>query len=102
MNPEAFRVGLSADFLDEQRRLIFPDIGLDVLQRAAGVEYEFLPDYHAEYAPGQLAAYDVVISLKPRVTAASLAGVERLCAIGRCGVGYDNVDLKACTKRDIA
>ena len=46
--------------------------------------------------------YDVLISLKPRSTAASLRGVDRLCAIGRCGVGYDNVDLEACTAQDVA
>jgi len=40
--------------------------------------------------------------LGPRVSAASLAGVERLCAVGRCGVGYDNVDLDACTAADVA
>jgi phosphoglycerate dehydrogenase-like enzyme len=44
----------------------------------------------------------VLVSLKPRVTADSLKGVERLCAIGRCGVGYDNVDLQACTESDVA
>jgi phosphoglycerate dehydrogenase-like enzyme len=43
-----------------------------------------------------------VISLKPRVSVDSLKGVERLSAIGRCGVGYDNVDLAACTENDIA
>ena len=52
--------------------------------------------------PQQLADYDVLISLKPKVTAQSLAGVSRLCAIGRCGVGYDNVDLEACTEHGIA
>jgi len=46
--------------------------------------------------------YDVVISLKPRITAESLRGVSRLCAIGRCGVGYDNVDMNACTERGVA
>jgi phosphoglycerate dehydrogenase-like enzyme len=44
----------------------------------------------------------VLISLKPRVTAHSLEGVSRLCAIGRCGVGFDNVDLNACTEHGIA
>ncbi len=102
MTRPAFRVGISADFLDEQRRLIFPDIGLGVFQGHNGLEYEFLSEYRPEYLPEQLSDYDVLISLKPRVTAASLAGVERLCAIGRCGVGYDNVDLAACTERDIA
>ena len=97
-----FQVGLSADFLDENRRLIFPDIGLDLLEKQPGVEYRFIPDYCPEYTPEQIADYDVLISLKPRVTANSLVGIDRLCAIGRCGVGYDNVDLQACTESDIA
>lgn len=97
-----FRVGLSADFLDEQRQLLFPDIGLGLFEGHSGLKYEFLPEYRAEYAPEQIAGYDALISLKPRVTANSLRGVERLCAVGRCGVGYDNVDLAACTEHDIA
>jgi phosphoglycerate dehydrogenase-like enzyme len=99
---QKFRVGFSADFLDERGELMFPDIGLEILKGQTGLDYEFMPEYNAEYSPGQLSGYDVVISLKPRVTAASLEGIDRLCAIGRCGVGYDNVDLRACTERDIA
>ena len=97
-----FRVGLSADFLDEQHKLIFPDFGLELLENESRVSYDFIKDYKGEYTPDQLAPYDVVISLKPRVTVASLASVERLCAIGRAGVGYDNIDLKACTDADVA
>jgi phosphoglycerate dehydrogenase-like enzyme len=97
-----FHVGLSADFLDEQHKLIFPDFGLELLEKESRVSYEFIKDYKAEYTPDQLAPYDVVISLKPRVTVASLASVDRLCAIGRAGVGYDNIDLKACTDADVA
>jgi phosphoglycerate dehydrogenase-like enzyme len=99
---EMFRVGFSADFLNERGELIFPDIGLQLLEGRHDLECGFMPEYNAEYLPAQLAGYDVVISLKPRVTANSLAGVSRLCAIGRCGVGYDNVDLRACTEKDIA
>jgi D-3-phosphoglycerate dehydrogenase len=97
-----FRVGFSADFLDDERRPVFPDIGLDLLEAEGGLEYEFLAGYRQEYAPEQISGYDVLISLKPRITANSLQGVRRLCAIGRCGVGYDNIDLNACTERDIA
>lgn len=97
-----FKVAFSADFLDEKRNLIFPDIGLSLLETETGIAYEFLTDYLPEYSPAQLADYDVLITMKPRVTANSLIGVERLCAIGRCGVGYDNVDLAACTEHDIA
>jgi phosphoglycerate dehydrogenase-like enzyme len=97
-----FRVGLSADFLDESGLLVFPDIGLSLLSGIPGLSYEFLKEYRPEYLPEQLRNLDIVISLKPRVTAKSLEGVERLCAIGRCGVGYDNVDLAACTSKGIA
>jgi phosphoglycerate dehydrogenase-like enzyme len=97
-----FEVGFSADFLDEKAILVFPDIGLSLLDGVHGLSFDFLKDYRSEYEPDQLRNLDVVISLKPKVTETSLNGVDRLCAIGRCGVGYDNVDLQACTKRDIA
>ena len=97
-----FRVGFSADFSDGQGKPIFPDIGLSLLDAHPEISYEFLPEYRAVYASEQLTSYDVLISLKPRVTAASLEKVSRLCAIGRCGVGYDNVDLAACTAKGIA
>jgi phosphoglycerate dehydrogenase-like enzyme len=98
----SFRIGLSADFLDDQRNLIFPDIGLSLLDGIPGLSHEFLREYKPEYEPEQLAVYDAVISLKPRVTAKSLAQATRLTVIARCGVGYDNVDLEACTTNDIA
>ena len=101
-NGKQFRVGFSADFRDEKGELVFPDIGLSLFDGSPHVAYEFLNEYRGEYVPEQLQDFDVVISLKPRVTADSLNGVDRLCAIGRCGVGYDNVDLAACTERDIA
>jgi phosphoglycerate dehydrogenase-like enzyme len=93
---------LSADFLSEQRQLVFPDIGLDTIQPHPEIASQFLSEYKVEYTPDQLQNADVLLSLKPKVTAASLMGIERLAAIGRYGVGYDNVDLRACTESDIA
>ncbi len=100
--PADFRITFSADFLDEQGRLAFPDIGLSLLEGVPNLAYRILREYRVEYIPDQFKDCDVLISLKPKITAASLDGVERLCAIGRCGVGYDNVDLKSCTEHDIA
>ena len=100
-NPQ-FSIALSADFCDEQGRSIFPDLGLAMLDDVRGVLWRFLAEYRAEYSPDQLLGLDVLISLKPKVTAEALKNAFRLCAIGRCGVGYDNVDLKACTQNDIA
>ncbi len=97
-----FLVGLSADFLDDAGKLVFPDFGLSALENTQGVIHQFLAENLPEYHSAQLKELDVLISLKPRVAAASLEGVDRLTAIGRGGVGYDNVDLAACTERDIA
>ena len=97
-----FRVGFSADFCDQQGQPVFPDIGLSLLEGIPRISHEFVAEYRDEYSPHHLADYDVLISLKPKVTAQSLHGVSRLCAIGRCGVGYDNVDLEACTEQGIA
>ena len=97
-----FQVGLSADFCDSDGQLAFKDIGLALLEQTPGVSHEFISPYCDEYTPDQLRGYDVLISLKPKITASSLAGIEKLCAIGRCGVGYDNVDLTACTEKGIA
>lgn len=98
----SFHVAFSADFVDDDGKLIFPDIGLSLLEGIPNLSYDFVRQYLPEYVPDQIQRCDVLISLKPRVTAGSLEGVERLAAIGRCGVGYDNVDLNACTERDIA
>jgi phosphoglycerate dehydrogenase-like enzyme len=97
-----FRIGFSADFCDERGQLAFPDLGLSMLRGHPGLSHEFLHEYQPVYLPHQLANYDVLISLKPKITAQSLEETTRLCAIGRCGVGYDNVDLDACTARGIA
>jgi phosphoglycerate dehydrogenase-like enzyme len=97
-----FRVGFSADFCDGEGQPVFPDLGLSVFDGISRLSYQFLTEYEDPYSQRLLADYDVVISLKPRITRESLAGVSRLCAIGRCGVGYDNVDLEACTEKGIA
>jgi phosphoglycerate dehydrogenase-like enzyme len=99
---QIFHVAISADFCNEKGRLMFPDIGLSLLDEVQGIHHGFLSEYYSEYPSHQLADCDVLISLKPKVTRDSLRGVTRLCAIGRCGVGYDNVDLQACTEQDIA
>jgi len=48
-----------------------------------------------------LQGYDVIISLAPAYTTESLKGVKGLKAICRFGVGYDMVDLAACSEANI-
>ncbi len=96
-----FRVGVTTDFLRPDGTSGFGDIGLDRLG-AAGLEWEFLGGREAELPPEAARDYDGLLVLGPRVSATTLAGVGRLKVVARFGVGYDNVDVPACTAAGVA
>ncbi len=97
-----FRVALTGDFYDSTGKLRYRDIGLDLLKGVPGVEMQRFAADHLEVGPDQLAGVHGVIVLSPRVTAASVSRAGDLLAIGRFGVGYDSVDVAACTAADVA
>ena len=92
-----FRVGLTRDFLKPDGSLGFGDIGLDALNEQPGLAWEFLPESHAELPRAVADQYDALLVLGPKVTTATVAGCQRLALVARFGVGYDNVDVPACT-----
>jgi len=76
--------------------------GLEILRRSENLEV----DYRAGISPEELAAcidaYDgLVIRSATRVTAEVIEAGSRLKVIGRAGIGLDNVDIPAATKRGI-
>jgi phosphoglycerate dehydrogenase-like enzyme len=93
-----FRVGVTRDVVGADGTLVYD---LSLLDEAAGIEWELLRDYVEELHPDDLAGYDAVIVFKPQVTAASLAGVERLALVARLGVGVDNIDVEACSQHGV-
>lgn len=97
-----FRVGLTRDFLHPDGSIGFGDIGLDLLDGADGVEWEFLSNNGPELYAEQVHNYDALMVLGPRVTARTFSGAERLSLVARFGVGYDNVDVDACTRSGVA
>ena len=98
----SFRVGVTRDFLNPQGQVAFGDIGLSQFDDAPHVKWEFLRDDVPELTPVQVAEYDALLVLAPRVTARSLAGSNRLSVVARFGVGYDSVNVEACTKSGVA
>lgn len=96
-----FRVGVTRDFLNPDGSIGFGDIGLSLLEEAPGLAWEFLADDVREITPAQADAYDALLVLAPRVTAATLAGAGRLALVARFGVGYDNVDVEACNRAGV-
>lgn len=99
-----FQVVYSGDYLDERGKLMFEDIGLGRYDQAAErIEYRFLEPLGRVIRPEQIADADGLVLLGLRADTSTFAhGAERLVAIGRHGVGYDSVDLAACTANDVA
>lgn len=100
--PKPFHVKLTADFYDANGRTKYEDIGLSVLRDAPHLTTAPLAEHKVEIAPEQLAGANGVIVLTPKVTAQSVAQARDLLAVGRFGVGYDSVDVAACTAADVA
>ncbi|MEW5977362.1 MAG: NAD(P)-dependent oxidoreductase [Acidobacteriota bacterium] len=98
---EFFRVALTADFLLDGR-LQFRNIGLDILESEARIHHRFLERHDAVLSPDDLHGLNALICLSARVTSQSLTQSESLLAICRFGVGYDTVDVDACTEADVA
>lgn len=94
------RVGLTRDFLRKDGTLAF-DIGLDALAGHPEIRWEFLSRGAPELGCEDVRGYDAVVVLAPRVTAQTLEGADRLAIIARFGVGYDTVDVDACTRHGV-
>jgi len=97
-----FQVGLTRDFMAADGSVAMGDIGLDLMVGVDGVEWAFLADDTRELTVDQIDGYDALMVLGPRVPAAAVAGATRLAVLARFGVGYDNVDVAACTRNGIA
>jgi phosphoglycerate dehydrogenase-like enzyme/2-keto-3-deoxy-L-rhamnonate aldolase RhmA len=95
-----FRVALTGDFFDDEDTPKYRDIGLGLFE-GTSVEVERFARHMPEIATDQLVGPNGVIVLTPRVTAASLSASSDLLAIGRFGVGYDGVDVAACTAAEV-
>lgn len=96
-----FRVVFTGDFHDDKGKPNYREFGLATFQNQPRIEYRIAADFSAELTPDQVGDANGVVVLTPRVTARSLNGRTDLLAIARFGVGYDSVDLAACTDADV-
>ena len=98
---ETFRVALSGDFRNDDGSLSYPDFDLTPLRETPGVEMAFLEPHNPVRAE-QLAGFDALILLAHRFARESIPSDGRLAVVARFGVGYDAVDVAACTEAGIA
>jgi phosphoglycerate dehydrogenase-like enzyme len=96
-----FRVALSGDFKKPDGSPAFPDFDLSPLEQNPAVEYRFIKANGVIQA-ADLDGFDALILLIPRIEPESFPKDGRLAIIARFGVGYDTVNVQACTDHDCA
>lgn len=96
-----FRIALTGDFYDDVGQPKFSDLGLDCFTSHSNIQVSRFSEHRPEISPDQLTGLQGVIVLTPRVTAESLVDCEDLLAVGRFGVGYDTIDVDACTANNV-
>ena len=93
-NPDRVKRILVADPLHEQGRALLaarPGLSVDVV---TGLDEPALCQRIGDYDA-------LIVRSKTRVTASVIAAATRLKAIGRAGIGVDNIDVAAATERGI-
>ena len=93
-----FRVALSLD-VRHKGKAVFD---LSPLTANPAIEIGFVEPENGIILASVLADHDALILLFPRFSRASIPADHRLALIAKVGVGYDNVDVPACTEAGIA
>ncbi|HET6323780.1 MAG TPA: NAD(P)-dependent oxidoreductase [Planctomycetaceae bacterium] len=102
MAVKPFQVALTADFFGADGRPCYRDLGLGVFDEHPRIACRPFAEHRPEIDSDQIAHANAVIVLTPRVTATSVSSSSELLVIARFGVGYDSVDVAACTAADVA
>src|SRR3954447_14528729 len=96
-----FHVGLTADFFNPNGEPNFADVGLSVFDDHSHISVRQFAEHRPQIGADQLRGANGVIVLTPQVTRDTVSDADDLLAVGRFGVGYDSVDVKACTDADV-
>jgi len=78
------------------------ETGLDILRKAEGIFVDVKTDLTTEELKYSIGEYDaLVVRSSTKVTAEVIEAADRLRVIGRAGIGVDNVDVPAATRKGI-
>src|SRR5205823_3808809 len=92
---------LTGDFYESNGAPKYQDLGLAVLSQNPNIEHRVFEAHRKEIGPDQIGDAQGVIVLTPAVTAGTVSNAKDLLVISRFGVGYDLVDVPACTAADV-
>lgn len=112
-----FNLLYTGDYLDETGEVAYGDIGLELFEKLPYLQYGFIHDqapamgdqsywnrlYSLEIEAKHIAEANGLIIFRPWLKASAFAnGVNNLVVVGRCGAGYDKIDIDCCTQNDVA
>ena len=98
----SFKVGSTRDLRLANGEPAFTAAAFDEFDRNPDIEWEWIDEDVREITPDIAARYDAIHVNEPRVTAASVARDDcRGKVFARAGVGFDSVDVTACSAKGI-
>ena len=100
MDKSVFRVGVTRDFLGPDGTCDLDDIAGPLFDEA-GLHWEYIAENTPVLEAAQVQDYDALLVLGAGITEDTFAGVDKLAVIARFGVGYDKVDVEACTQNGV-
>ena len=97
-----FRVALSGDFKKSDGTPAYPMFDLSPLEENSDIEVIYVDPVEGRMSADSLVGIDALILLMPVFDKGSIPDDGRLSVVARFGVGYDTVDIQACTEAGIA
>src|SRR3954447_12048196 len=98
---DRFRIGYTKDFLNARGEVGWGDIALELLNGEPDLDFSYLPVDERVLTAENAGDFDALGVLAPRTTAELVDNSPRLTVVARFGVGYDTVDLDACTRNGV-
>lgn len=102
MSEARFQLGQTADFFTDTGEPRYRDMGSSLAAAHDGIALSRFDRHEPIVQANQVRGLNGVVVLTPRVTVESLTSAENLLVVARFGVGYDGVDVAACTENDVA
>ena len=100
MGKNTFRVGITRDFIKPDNTSDLDKIAVPLFN-SAGLTWEYIAENTSELSASQVQSYDALLVLGSEITADTLTGNDKLAIVARFGVGYDKVDVQACTDNGV-
>lgn len=77
-------------------------VGIDIFKNTPGIEVDVKTNLNPEELKAVIKDYDALaVRSSTRVTAEVIECAEKLSVVGRAGIGFDNIDVDAASKRGI-